>query len=197
MAGLGLRISPTKVRIKSQLPSIYGFGDVDENKVYDNVMTKWKWGNFDSLKLYVDKSYMAEVQAMKLVMLRAAIEFDRKGDPKRASEMANKYFKSFPDMNFPYDSGIMPFINVLVNSKDFVSVKKQLSILAKETKQYLDFYESQTDKDVFDSFQQDYQYRLSAAQDIIETAKKVEDPAFEKEMQDLLSPFLKASEPAN
>jgi len=61
----------------------------------------------------------------------------------------------------------------------------------------LDFYESQTDKDVFDSFQQDYQYRLSAAQDIIETAKKVEDPAFEKEMQDLLSPFLKASEPAN
>ena len=197
MEGLGLRISPTKVRIKSQLPSIYGFGDVDENKVYDNVMTKWKWGNFDSLKLYVDKSYMAEVQAMKLVMLRAAIEFDRKGDPKRASEMANKYFKSFPDMNFPYDSGIMPFINVLVNSKDFVSVKKQLSILAKETKQYLDFYESQTDKDVFDSFQQDYQYRLSAAQDIIETAKKVEDPAFEKEMQDLLSPFLKASEPAN
>lgn len=79
MEGLGLRVSPTKVRVKSQLPSIYGFGDIDVDKVYNNVMTKWKWGNFDKQKLFVDKSYMAEVQAMKLVMLRAAIEFDRQG----------------------------------------------------------------------------------------------------------------------
>ncbi len=191
MEGLGLRISPTKVRAKSQLPSIYGFGDIDEEKVYTNVMTKWKWGNFDKMKLFVDKSYMAEVQAMKLVMLRAAIEFDRKEDPKRASEMANKYFEAFPNMNFPYDSGIMPFINVLVNSKDFDSAKKHIKILAQETKQYLEFYESQTDKKVFDSFSQDYQYRMSAAQDVIETAKKVEDPAFEKEMSDMLGAFAK------
>ncbi len=191
MEGLGLRISPTKVRAKSQLPSIYGFGDIDEEKVYTNVMTKWKWGNFDKMKLFVDKSYMSEVQAMKLVMLRAAIEFDRKEDPKRASEMANKYFEAFPNMNFPYDSGIMPFINVLVNSKDFDSAKKHIKILAQETKQYLEFYESQTDKKVFDSFSQDYQYRMSAAQDVIETAKKVEDPAFEKEMSDMLGAFAK------
>jgi hypothetical protein len=191
MEGLGLRISPTKVRVKSQLPSIYGFGDIDEEKVYNNVMTKWKWGNFDKMKLYVDKSYMAEVQAMKLVMLRASIEFDRKEDSKRAIEMANKYFEAFPNMNFPYDAGIMPFINVLVNSKDFESAKKHLKILAEETKQYLTFYESQTDKKVFDSFAQDYQYRMNAAQDVIDTAKKVEDPAFEKEMSDMLSGFVK------
>lgn len=194
MEGLGLRISPTKVRSKSQLPSIYGFGDIQEDKVYDNVMTKWKWGNFDKMKLYVDRSYMAEVQAMKLVMLRAAIEFDRKENPKKAAEMANKYFEAFPNMNFSYDSGIMPFINVLVNSKDFDSAKKHLSILAEETKQYLEFYESQTDKNVFDSFQQDYQYRLSAVQDVIDTAKKVEDPAFEKQMSDKLSSYLVSSQ---
>lgn len=194
MEGLGLRLSPTKVKVKSQLPSIYGFGDIDENKVYENVMTKWKWGNFDQQKLYVDKSYMAEVQAMKLVILRAAIEFDRKGEHKKATDMANKYFLAFPHMNFPYDAGVMPFINVLVNSKDFESAKKNLRILANETKQFIEFYESQTDKDVFESFQQDYQYRLSAAQDVIETAKKVEDPAFEKEMETLLSGYTKSPE---
>lgn len=106
--------------------------------------------------------------------------------------MVNKYFQAFPHMNFPYDAGIMPFINVLVNSKDFESAKKNLRILANETKQYIEFYESQTDKDVFDSFQQDYQYRLSAAQDVIETAKKVEDPAFEKEMETLLGGYIKS-----
>ena len=197
MEGLGLRISPTKVRVKSQLPGIYGFGDIDENKVYKNVMTHWKWGNFDQKKLFVDKSYMAEVQAMKLVLLRAAMEFDRIGEKKKASEMVNKYFSAFPNMNFPYDSGIMPFINVLISAKDFESAKKHIRILAEETRQYIEFYESQTDKSVFDSFGQDYQYRMSAAQDVIETAKKVEDPAFEKEMSDKLSKLIKAGAPMN
>jgi len=196
MEGLGLRVSPTKVRVKSQLPSIYGFGDIDVDKVYNNVMTKWKWGNFDKQKLFVDKSYMAEVQAMKLVMLRAAIEFDRQGKKDKASEMANKYFEAFPHMNFPYDSGIMPFINVLINAKDFESAKKNLRILAEETKQYIVFYESQTNKEVFDSFRQDYEYRLSAIQDILDNAKKTEDPAFEKEMSDMLTPLTKSA-PSN
>jgi hypothetical protein len=196
MEGLGLRLSPTKVKVKSQLPSIYGFGDIDVEKVYTNVMTKWKWGNFDKMKLFVDKSYMAEVQAMKLVMLRAAIEFDRQGIKDKAAAMANKYFEAFPHMNFPYDSGIMPFINVLISAKDFESAKKHLRILAEETKQYITFYESQTDKDVFDSFRQDYEYRLGAIQDVLDNAKKVEDPAFEKEMSDMLNPLLKTA-PAN
>jgi Protein of unknown function (DUF2723) len=190
MEGLGLRISPTNVRSKSQLPSIYGYGDIDTEKTYNNVMTKWKWGNFDKKKLFVDKSYMAEVQAMKLVMLRAAIELDRKGDKTKAAEMANKYFEAFPHMNFAYDAGIMPFINVLVSAQDFESAKKHLRILGEETKQYIAFYESQTDKDVFSSFERDYQYRLSSVQDVIETSKKVEDPAFEKEMKDLLSSLM-------
>jgi hypothetical protein len=194
MEGLGLRVSPTKVRVRSQLPSIYGYGDINEEKVYNNVMTKWKWGNFDKMKLFIDKSYMAEVQAMKLVMLRAAIEFDRKADSKRAIEMANKYFEAFPHMNFAYDSGIMPFINVLVNSKDFESAKKHLRILANETKQYIEFYESQTSDEVFNSFKQDYQYRLSSVEDVLETAKKMEDPGFEKEMNDLLGGYIKGDE---
>ena len=87
----------------------------------------------------------------------------------------------------------MPFINVLVSSKDFESVKKNLRILAEETRQYVVFYESQTDKDVFESFRQDYEYRLGSIQDILETAKKVEDPAFEKEMTDKLNPLFKSS----
>jgi hypothetical protein len=193
MEGLGLRVSATKVRSRSQLPSIYGYGDIDVNKTYENVMTKWKWGNFDKKRLFIDKSYMAEIQAMKLVMLRAAIEFDRIGNKEKAAEMASKYFESFPHMNFPYDSGIMPFINVLVSSKAYDEVKKHIRILAEETRQYIVFYESQTDRDVFDNFKQDYEYRLSSISDIMEISKKVEDPAFEKEISDLMAPLLKTA----
>jgi hypothetical protein len=194
MDGLGLRISPTKVRRKSQLPAIYGMGDVNEEKVYDNAMNKWKWGNFDKEKTYVDKSFMAEIQAMKLSMLRAAIAFDEKGNFKKSTAIVNKYFEAFPHINFPYDYGIMPFIQLLISGKDFESAKKHMRILANETKQYIEFYESQTDKKVLDSFGQDYQTRMVAAQDLIANSKKVEDPAFEKEMSNMLSQYVKIQE---
>lgn len=187
MEGLGLRVSPTSIRSKSQLPSIYGFGDIDVEKTYNNIMTKWKWGNFDKQKLYVDKSYMAEVQAMKLVMMRTAIEFDRLKNKEKAKNIANKYFEAFPNMNFPYDKGSMPFINVLISSEDFESAKKHLRILATETKQFLNFYDSQTDRDVIDNFSQERDYRMVTVQEILEAAKKAQDPAFDKEMMDLFS----------
>lgn len=194
MEGLALRVSPTNTRVRSQLPSIYGFGDIDLEKTYDVVMNKWKWGNFDKQRLFVDRSYMAELQAMKLVMLRAAIEFEREGDKKRAAEMSNKYFEAFPHMNFPYDYGIVPFINVLVQAEAWEDVKKQVRILAEETRQYLDFYESQTDQEVLDNFKQDYQARLSTVQDVKEIADKTGDPAFIKEMETLLANYMQKPE---
>jgi hypothetical protein len=194
MEGLALRISPTKQKAKSQLPSIYGYGDMDLNKTYDIVMNKWKWGNFDQKHLFVDRSYMAELQAMKLVMLRAAIEFERAGDKKRSVEMANKYFAAFPHMNFPYDYGIVPFINVLVQGEAWEDVKKHTSILATETRQYLDFYASQTDPEVINNFKQDEQARMSTVQDILEIAKKTGDPAFTKKMEDLMGEYSKQPE---
>lgn len=188
--GLALRISPTKVRTKSQLPTIYGYGDIDEERVYDNVMNKWQWGNFDQKKLYVDKSYLAAVQAMKLMILRASLEFSRKEKHVKAAELANKYFEAFPHMNFPYDYTIISFINILVEAGDFESAKKHLGILAEETRQYIDFYDSQTRTKVLESFGQDLQSRMATIQEIFTVSKRVEDPAFEEEMKSLLQGLL-------
>jgi hypothetical protein len=189
MEGLGLRISPTKVRKRSNLPSIYGFGDIDSDKVYTNAMTKWKWGNFDKQKLFVDKSYLAEVQAMKLVMLRAAMDFAQDKKMDKAKALVNKYFEAFPHMNFPYDSSIMPFLDVLIEAGDYASAKKHLAILAEETRQYLEFYKSQTDQGVIKSFMQDEEYRFNSIQDILERAGKINDPAFVKEMEKKFAAF--------
>ena len=132
---------------------------------------------------------------MKLVMLRAAIEFDRRRDTTRSAEMANKYFESFPNMNFPYDAGIMPFINILISAKKYDDAIKHLRILAQESKQYIDFYESQSSQDVFQSFRQDYEYRLSAVSDVLQASGEVQNDAFKKEMEDMLGPLLKSSVP--
>lgn len=191
MEGLALRITPTNVKTPSRLPSIFGFGDINSDLTYNIIMDNWKWGNFDKIKTFVDKSYLPEVQAMKLVMLRDAEDLEARGESQKAIAIANKYFEAFPNMNFPYDAGIIPFIQVLIQAKDFESAKKQIKILADQTKQYIDFYDSQTSQRVFDSFKNDYEYRLSAAQNILEMVKTINDEAFTKEINDQIQPLLK------
>lgn len=191
MEGLALRVTPTNLKVKSELPSIYGFGDINADMVYQNVMDKWVWGNFDKKETYVDKSYMPEVQAMKLVMLRTARELVREGKNDKAIAITNKFFEGFPHFNFPYDAGITSFIEVLIDAQDYEDAKKHLRILAVETKQFIDFYESQTKTKVFDSFKSDYEYRLAAAQKMIELVSRIDDQAFNKEIRDMIEPLIK------
>jgi hypothetical protein len=160
--------------------------------VYENVMTKWTWGNFDKKDLFVDKNYMAEVQAMKMALLRTAAEFSQIGDHKRAADMAKKYFEGFPHMNFAYDAGVIPFINVLVRAGELEEAKKHLRILAKESDQYMKFFASLDDDDM-SSFEQDMGYYMRGITDVLRLSKDVQDPDFNKEMNDLLGPYSSSS----
>ena len=187
LEGLALRLIPIKSQSDPQL-GIYGGGRIANDVVYDNIMTKWKWGNFDKKSLFVDRSYMAEIQAMKFAMLRSAFSSVNVGDTTRAVNMVNKYFEAFPNMNFRYDAGITSFINILVTAGAFDDAKKHLKILAEETRQHLEFYNS-LDEDDLPSFQQDISFANRAMTEAMALASRVDDPAFEKEIRDKLGKF--------
>ena len=132
---------------------------------------------------------MAEVQAMKMALLRASASFSQIGDHKRAADMAKKYFEGFPHMNFAYDAGVVPFINVLVRANEFDEAKKHLRILAKESDQYMRFYNS-LDADVLSgSFQQDMSFTLRGVDDVLRLSNELNDPDFTKEMSELLGQY--------
>lgn len=188
LEGLALRLIPKKNASDTDTYSIYGSGIVDVDFVYENAMNKWKWGNFDKKDVFVDRNYMAGVQSMKMAMLRTATKLAERGDFTRAANLANKYFEGFPHMNFAYDVGVVPFINVLVQSKDFDSAKKHMRILAEENEQFMKFYNS-LDNDDYEQFRQDMAYTMRAISDVLNMSNQVEDPAFSKEMNDKLGKF--------
>ncbi len=187
LEGLALRLVPIKTRSDASL-AIYGSGRADLDAIYDNVMTKWAWGNFDKKDLFVDKNYMAEVQAMKMAMLRASALMTQTGDTQRATDLANKYFEGFPHMNFAYDAGVVPFLNVLVRGRDFESAKKHIRILAEESRQYMKFFES-LDGDELEGFRQEMGFYSRGIEDVLTLSKEVEDPAFAKEISDLVESY--------
>ena len=158
-------------------------------------MNKFRWGNFDKKDLFVDNSYGAAVQAHKMVFSRAVDQLLSDGKPDKAIALTDKYFEAFPHMNFPYDATVVSFINIYLRTRQFDKAKEHLRILAQETADYLNFYESIDPDIVRSSFQQDYAYRLRAAQSVLSSVGIIPDEAFNDELNNLLGKYKQNSVP--
>ena len=187
LEGLGLRLIPNKNRSVREL-AIYGSGRVAEDKVYNNIMDKWAFGGFDTHETFIDESYAAEIQAMKIIMMRTTEEFLVKGEKQKASDMAKKFFASFPHMNFPYDDSVVPFIETFVETGDLEEAKFHLDILATEIYQRIVFYESLDDYDR-ESFKNDFAYALRGATEAVSLADKIGDPALSEKVKGMLADY--------
>lgn len=181
MEGLGLRIIPVKTPSIKSL-SIYGSGRVATDIVYENIMDKWEWGNFDTRETFIDGSYAAEIQAMKIVMMRTSQDLLDEGKREKAGNLAAKYFEAFPHFNFPYDESVVPFMEVLHEVGRTDEARKHLIILAEETRQRLRFYDSLDDND-FESFKGDYGFCIRAVSDILSLARRMNDQALADKLQ--------------
>ena len=158
-------------------------------------MTKWKWGNFDTVDTYVNGSYGAEVTAMKVIMLRLSSKLTEMRDNERAALVADKYFESFPHNNFTYDASIIPFINVLMRANKYDDAKKHIRILAIATSQNMTFYESLHGEVLASSWRDDMRYDLRSVNDLLSISSQMEDTDFLKEMEELLKEYMPSQTP--
>lgn len=193
MEGLGLRVVPVLTPSERDF-YIYGSGRVDIDKVYDRVVHKWRWGNFDKERLYVSDSYGASVQAQKMVVWRASEKMAEEGRNQEAIELTDAYFKGFPHMNFPYDARVLPHINVYVRAGAMDKAKEHMRILANECIEWIKFYDSLDPSDLQAGFSLDQRLTNNAVSEILRISKMMKDDAFAKEMEASLGPY--ASAPA-
>jgi len=188
MEGLGLKVVPVYTPSQRDF-YIYGSGRVDTDKVFDRVVHKWRWGNFDQERLYVSDSYGASVQAQKMVIWRAAEAMLDEGKKEQAVEMMDTFFKGFPHMNFPFDARIMPYINVYIRAGAYDKAKEQMRTLANESVEWTKFYDSLDPEDLQAGFSLDQRLTNNAISEILRLSKGMEDEAFANEMESLLGPY--------
>jgi hypothetical protein len=185
MEGLALRVVPFKTTSERDM-GIYGSGRVQAEKVYENVMNKWRFGNFDKQSLFIDNSYGAEIQAMQMALLRSAEEF-LKFDESKSVALADKYFEAFPNFNFPYDDSVFPFIQMYIQAKEFEKAKKHMRIMGQNAAERLVFFDTLDENTRDGSFRREYILALRAANNILNQVDFVQDQQFATEMQNLLN----------
>ena len=188
LEGLAMRFVPVKSRTDGNY-GLIGSGRVDLATVEDNVMNKFKWGNFDKEEMFIDRSYGPSIQSQRLLMMRYANASLATGQPDRAVAMCEKYFEAFPHMNFRYNAQTMPFIQILVQANRYDLAKKHIEILAEETRQHLNFYYSLDQDDLQAGFGRDFASFNQTKDDLIRMVQAGKDDAYAKELQTMFQEY--------
>lgn len=198
LEGLGLRIVPIK-SLSEQGLYVYGYGRADTDKIYDLIVTnqdkedapKWRWGNFDTHETFIDRSYGPSIQSMRVVTLRTARRLVDQGENQKAITLIETYLSKFPHFNFAYDWNTMQMLNTMIQAGGYQSAKPHLEILAEETRQYLEFFNSIESKftDQNGDFEQDYALAINAKEAMLRAVRIEKDTDYLKELEEMFKPY--------
>ncbi len=195
LEGLGLRVVPFKNEGDQRNYGIIGCGRVASDVAFDNIMNKWKWGNFDKERLFVDRSYMPSLQTMRVTMIRIARQLTVEKKNDKAIALADKYFTVFPAYNFAYDQFSALMADVYARAGDNAKAAAKIREIAKATEQQLRFVASQT-PDFQKSYAQDQQYAMGSAQTLLTTAANVlKDQTLQNELEQMFTPYMPEEAP--
>ncbi|MEL6922620.1 MAG: DUF2723 domain-containing protein, partial [Bacteroidota bacterium] len=188
LEGLALKLVPTKTKSDGRF-GIIGSGRVASDIVYDNLMNRFRWGNFDKKDLFVDRSYGPSVQSHHAVILRTSEDLIRRGKQDKAVALMEKYFEVFPSMNFTYDYRTFQMLALMIQAGGYDKAKPHIKELALETADHLEFFYSLDPEDLEAGFAQDFSLYNRAKDDMLRVLAQQGDTAFEDEIKALLEPY--------
>ncbi len=121
-----------------------GRGRIDTDILYDNVMNKFKWGNVNDPKVYLDEYNKKEIKIIQArqMFARLASALINKGENNKAIEVLDKMFELFPNEKIPlsYDSFAAIELYYRVNENE--KANRLIRILADNSFSLIDYYTS-------------------------------------------------------
>ncbi len=181
LEGLATRFIPVKSQSDRSF-GIIGSGRVNKDKVFNNIMTKFKWGNFDKEKTFITNSYQPSVQTTQYSILRTAMDMIQNNDKARAVQLLDKNFEAFPNFNFPYDIQTMYFINAYVAAGAYDKSKPHIKILVENLLANFKFYDSLDRETLQGTFGQDYGRDMQTKEQLLQLVEREKDTAYKAEL---------------
>jgi hypothetical protein len=182
LEGLSLQLVPKKTKSSQEAYGIIGSGGVNTDAAYNNIMERWKWGNFDKIKVHVDKAYMPSLQTMRVSMIRIARQLVFEGKKDKAEKLVDKYFEVFPQYNFPYDQFTAFITDVYVRCGAKEKAAEKIRQVAKTMEERMAFYKSQPPA-FRKAYEQEEQFTLTTANNLARMASDMKDEALLKEIE--------------
>lgn len=111
LEGLAYRFVPIKSG-ENQNPNIKG--RVHTEKMYDNVMNKFRWGGMDTEDfIYLDENNMRMIVNLRMQLSNLAEELISEGKEEKARDVLFKSLEVMPERNVPYNRYMVPLTESL------------------------------------------------------------------------------------
>ncbi len=198
LEGLAVRITAVKNESDMSNYGIVGAGRVNTEAVYNNFMNKFKWGNFDKMDLFVDRSYAPSVQSMQLAVRRTGFEMLRLNEKEKAINLVDKYFEAFPDMNFTYDYRTWYMLGVYLQAGEYEKAKPHMEILANNLEDEMEFLSSLDQQTLENSntFRADFYLSEDVMKGLIREAERQNDEAFKQRLEAMFDGYISQDSPS-
>ncbi len=142
--GLASRITPFNTKGQA----------IDADRMYDNLMNRFKFGGIDDKDFYFDQTVMRMCYTHRNVFATTAMQLVREGKKDKALRLLEYCKKVIPSYNVPYDPmsvGLSPTANLFVLPEAWrlagrpQEAERVLLAIGKNSRQYLDWYNSLSD----------------------------------------------------
>ena len=133
--GLAYRITP----FNTKTPGAKNF---DTEKVYNNVMNRFKWGGLDKPGLYIDETVMRMCYTHRHLLAQLAMQLIADGQNAKAEKVLRKAEKVLPEYNVPYTflSGAADMARAYALIGKKADAARILNKVWADAKSYADYY---------------------------------------------------------
>ena len=133
--GLAYRITP----FNTKAPGAKNF---DTEKVYNNVMNRFKWGGLDKPGLYIDETVMRMCYTHRHLLAQLAMQLIAEGQNAKAEKVLRKVEKVLPEYNVPYTfmSGAADMARAYALIGKKADAARILNKVWADAKSYADYY---------------------------------------------------------
>lgn len=100
LEGFAYRLVPIKTEASEGGLNV---GRVDSKAMYENVMNKFKWGNMNSPKVYIDENNSRMMMNIRNTFNRLADQLNTEGQPEKAAQVLDKGVELIPHKVVPYN----------------------------------------------------------------------------------------------
>lgn len=176
--GLAYRLVPVKSSTKSG-----HIGLIDTDIMYDNMMNKFKWGNIDDPRVYLDENNQRMLMNFRSNFGRLALELVQEGDTVRAQKVADRCQELMPNERVPFNYFNIGIAEVYYNLHQPEKGDEIIKILLNNSVQELDFYFS-LDAKKFATISTDAQRSLALMQELVRVAQRYQKKELQKEIEE-------------
>ena len=175
--GLAYRLVPIKT--KSQGGHI---GLIDTEIMYDNMMNKFRWGNIDDPRVYLDENNQRMLMNFRSNFGRLAMALVEEGDNEKAGLVADRCIALMPNDRVPYNYFNIGISEVYYNINQSEKGDEIIKILLNKSVQELDFYFSLSQKR-FNSISSDAQRSLALMQELVRMTQRYKRTELQNEIE--------------